>query len=462
MHPLVRPLYGAAGLAARAAAAVAPAGGGKLRQSLSGRRGVRGRLRAWASAHRDPARPLLWMHAPSVGEGLQARPVLELARRERPDVQIAYTHYSPSATRFAAGLVADGLADVADFLPFDTAGEAEALLAALAPRALVFSKLDVWPVLAERARRRGVALGLVSATLPAGSSRRGAVAGAFLRDAYAALDAVGAIDAEDAERLRELGVRPGCVQVTGDTRYDQVWRRARAVAADDPRLAAVGGPAHAAEPVEDGPAADGPIVGGPAAARRRFTVVAGSTWPADEAAIADAWTMLRRDDPDARLVLAPHEPTAGHLAPLERWSAAAGLACSRLSALVGAPARVGDPDVVLVDSVGVLAELYAAGDAAFVGGGFHAAGLHSVLEPAAFGIPVGFGPRHGNSRDASLLVAAGGASAVPTGRALGEIFRRWRGSDALRRHAGARARGVVEAGLGADARAWGLVRALLG
>lgn len=441
MHPLVRPLYGAAGLTARAAAWVAPAGGGKLRESLRGRRGVRARLAAWAAAHRDPARPLLWVHAPSVGEGLQARPVLELARAERPDVQVAYTHFSSSAAPFARRLVADGLADVADYLPFDTGGDADALLATLAPHALVFSKLDVWPVLAERARRRGVRLGLVSATLPAGSSRRGRLAAALLRDAYAALDAVGAIDTADAERLVGLGVSAGRIRVTGDTRYDQVWRRARAVGVDDPRLAGLG---------------VGGAVGPPTAAVRPFTLVAGSTWPADELALAEAWPALRREDPHARLVLAPHEPTEAHLAPVERWAATAGLRCVRYSAT--SPAL---GDVVLVDRLGVLAELYAAGDAAFVGGGFHAAGLHSVLEPAAFGIPVAFGPRHDNSRDAGLLLEAGGASAASTGRALGEAFRRWRASALLRAHAGARARAVVEEGLGADQRAWDLVRALL-
>jgi 3-deoxy-D-manno-octulosonic-acid transferase len=170
--------------------------------------------------------------------------------------------------------------------------------------------------------------------------------------------------------------------------------------------------------------------------------------------------VLRRADARARLVLAPHEPTEAHLAPLERWAAAERLRCARLSALGGADGG-GDADVVLVDRVGVLAELYAAADGAFVGGGFHAAGLHSVLEPAAFGVPVAFGPRHANSRDAGLLVGAGGGSAVATGRALGELLRRWRGSDSYRTHAGAHARGVVESGLGADRRAWELVAGLL-
>ena len=440
MNPLLRPAYAAAAHAARAAAALAPAGGGKLARTLRARHGVRARFAAWAAAHRDPARPLLWMHAPSVGEGLQARPVLELARARRPDLQLVYTHYSPSAEGFARALDVD----YADYLPFDTAGDADALLAALRPAALVFAKLDVWPRLAERAAHAGVRQGLVSATLAAGSSRTRGIAGALLRAAYGHLDAVGAISEEDAARLVRLGVRADRLRVTGDTRYDQVWRRARTVGAareagGAPLLAALALPPRAA----------------------RFTVVAGSTWPADERVLEEAWLAFRRQDARARLVVAPHEPTPTHLGAIERWAAAHRLSLARLGAVEGTPGG-GDVDVVLVDRVGVLGELYALGDVALVGGGFHDAGLHSVLEPAAFGIPVAFGPRHTASRDAALLLAAGGALSAGTGRTLAEVLRRWRTSDALRAHAGDAARRVVEGGLGSDERAWALVEGLLG
>jgi 3-deoxy-D-manno-octulosonic-acid transferase len=248
---------------------------------------------------------------------------------------------------------------------------------------------------------------------------------------------VGAIDQADAERLVALGVRADRVRVTGDTRYDQVWRRALAASLELPPLA-------------------------PLAAARgsRFTVVAGSTWPADEAALREGWAMVRRQDARARLVLAPHEPTPSHLAPIEAWAAADGLRVARLSALV-ARGSGADADLVVVDSVGVLGELYAVADAAFVGGGFHSAGLHSVLEPAAYGLPVAFGPQHQGSRDAGLLLAAGGGASVATGRTLGELLRRWQASQTLRTHAGAQARAVVERALGADRRAWALVASLL-
>ena len=175
--------YDAVGQIARGLAAVAPAGDAKWLRALRARRGIRARYARWSASERDATRPLLWMHAPSVGEGLQARPVLQLARASSARLQLAYTFFSPSAASFARGLDVD----FADYLPFDTNGEAHEALTTLQPRALVFSKLDVWPRLTRAAAARGVALGLVSATLAEGSSRRAGVAARLLRDAYARL-----------------------------------------------------------------------------------------------------------------------------------------------------------------------------------------------------------------------------------------------------------------------------------
>ena len=426
MDAVLRLGYDAAGQLARALAVVAPSGEAKLLRALRARRGIRTRYASWARAGRDLTRPLLWMHAPSVGEGLQARPVLQLARAERPDVQLAYTFFSPSAASFARGLSVD----FADYLPFDTKGEARAALESLAPRALVFSKLDVWPTLAREAASRGVRLGLVSATLAEGSSRRRGVAARLLTDAYARLDAIGAIDPDDAERLVALGVRRDRVSVTGDTRYDQVWARVSAVDRAKGFVAAL--------------------------ASDRPTLVAGSTWPADERPLLAAWARVRAAVPEARLIIAPHEPTEPHLGPVERWASGTRQRASRLGAEDAATA-----DVIVVDRVGVLGDLYALASVAYVGGGFHAAGLHSVLEPAAFGVPVVFGPRFANSRDAGLLIANGGGVSESTESGLESRVREWLMNDASRVAAGSAARELVRSGLGAAERSWRLVARLL-
>ena len=415
--------YEGIALLARGLASIAPPTGNKLLSTFASRRGVRARFAAFGRA---PGRPLLWMHAPSVGEGLQARPVLELARERTREWQLAYTHFSPSAERFAAGLNVD----FRDVLPFDGTGDARAALRALDPTALVFSKLDVWPTLAREASNHGVALGLVSATLAPGSTRRRGIAAALLRGAYARLDRVGAISAEDAERLVALGVPATRVTVTGDTRFDQVWARAARADLGSALLA----PLRSDRP----------------------TLVAGSTWPADERPLLEAWSALHEQRPEMRLVIAPHEPTPAHLEPVERWAASAKLRFARLGA-----AEAAEADVVIVDRVGVLGDLYAIADVAFVGGGFHAAGLHSVLEPAAFGAPVVFGPRYANSREAGLLLAADAAASVSDAPSLEVVLGHWLEELATRRHAGDAARGVVRAGLGAAERSYELVASLM-
>jgi 3-deoxy-D-manno-octulosonic-acid transferase len=282
----------------------------------------------------------------------------------------------------------------------------------------------------------------MSGTLSAAAGRRRPAARALLGDAYRALDAIGAIAADDATRLAELGARPDRMRVTGDTRYDQVWLRARAL--------------EAALRDERGV----PIPKVLATLRRlqstRPTLVAGSTWPSDESVLLAAWGEVRESIPLARLIVAPHEPSAGHLASIERWAAARSLAVARLGAPNGA-----DADVVLVDEVGVLAEIYSLGSAAYVGGGFHRAGLHSVLEPAALGVPVLFGPLHGNSRDAGLLLEVEGAVAVRDHQDASDGMTHWLASSEAARRAGRAAQDLVQAGLGAAERTFELMEGLL-
>jgi 3-deoxy-D-manno-octulosonic-acid transferase len=352
--------------------------------------------------------------------------VIERLRRERPDVQIAYTFFSPSAEPFARTLAVDG----ADYLPFDRAADGRAMLDALRPRALVFSKLDVWPTLTREAAARSVRLGLISATLSGTSGRRSPWARAVLHDAYARLDAVGAIDNGDAERLSALGAQAARVRVTGDTRYDQVWARAAAADRRGPLLAPLASP--------------------------RPTLVAGSTWPADESPLLSAWMTVRARVPTARLIIAPHEPTAAHLEPIERLAAGQSLRAARLGA-----AGADTADVVIVDRVGVLGELYALATAAFVGGGFHAAGLHSVLEPAAYGAPVAFGPRFAMSRDARMLIECGGGASAANATELGARLASWLDRSGDGEAAGAAAREMVRAGLGAADRSAEMVLELL-
>ncbi|MBL0180026.1 MAG: hypothetical protein IPP98_13040 [Gemmatimonadetes bacterium] len=363
----------------------------RQQRAHAGRRGAPATLAAWGRHHRDATRPLAWFHAPSVGEGLQARAVFEALRARRPDLQLLYTHFSPSAERFAASLAVDGTS----YLPYDRADDVRAALDAVRPSLLVFTKLDLWPELATHAAARRIPVAMVAATVSPVSSRLRWPSVEATRSGYQVLDAVGAITPADGNRMVALGSRQECVQVTGDPRIDSVLAVVAAVDPADPLLA----------------------LADPAA-----TMVAGSTWPADEAVLLPAFAQLRTRHPDARLVLVPHEPTTEHLDRIDGDAARLGLPTPvRLGQLAPGSA----PAIVVGDRVGILARLYANGCVAYVGGGFGTSGIHSVLEPAAWGRTIVIGPADRGSHDVAMLRATGRIDVLPRDSAIDSLLQRW-------------------------------------
>lgn len=430
--PIVEDLYALSLHLARPLLHLAARGDGKLATGLRGRRGVLERIERWAADERDPRRSLVWFHAPSVGEGLQARAVLDAFSELHPEAQSVYTFFSPSAEALARSLAVD----FADYLPLDLPRHVGRALDAIRPDILVFSKSDVWPNLTREASRRGIPMALLSATLPAGSSRLRVPARALLGPAYRRLNRIAGISAEDAERFGAFGVPAERRSVMGDARFDQVWRRAAEVDRDAPWYAGI--------------------------RRDPATVlVAGSVWPEDEERLIPAFRAFRCEDSAAhRLVLVPHEPTPAGLIASESRLRTAGIGSVRWSEIHDWQAPL--PEAVLVDRVGILGDLYAAADLAYVGGGWGSAGIHSVLEPAAFGVPVLFGPRHGNAREASELIAAGGGFSATDAAELAGRLSAWGTNVDSRAVAGGAARAYVERNRGASARGAAIVDELLG
>lgn len=368
----------------------------QARRAVSGRKTTRERFLEWSASSRDPDRPVVWVHAPSVGESLMAKAIIGALKEARPDVQVAFTHFSPSAERVAAEVGAD----VWGYMPYDTRTPVRRTLAALDPDVIAFVRTEVWPVVTREAAQAGARMVLVNAVLSEGSGRLRWLGKSFLEAAYRRLDEVGAVSRAHADRYEILGVPPGRIRVTGDARFDQVWNR----------IQERGLAEFHRDPAPQGRVPDEllpfwRVLDDPEA----FIMVAGSTWPADEKILLPAVSVLRRSHP-FRMVIAPHEPTTSHLEALERRLDRQALPHARLSALVAARAQA--PEVVVVDRLGILADLYALADVAYVGGGFGKDGLHSVVEPAAIGVPVLFGPHYGNAREAGALAAAGGGFAI--------------------------------------------------
>ena len=356
-----------------AAAALAPLAGPlvpKLRESLDGRAGVMDRLLAAA----PQLEGCLWIHASSVGEFLQGIPLIDAVRREMGDQAppIAVTHFSPSGFDFARKRPC---ADLHDYLPLDTPRAMDRLVSAWRPRLLVFVKFDVWPNLVLAAERHNVPVTLMAGSLSPHSARLRWPGNALYRDVFDRFAHIGVSTEEDRARfVDDLGVSVP-VSVTGDTRIEQVIVRYEESCggAVSERLRAIGG----------------------------RLLVLGSTWPPDEKLWLPVLPELLRRHPDLRVVLCPHEPLPERLADLERALAAADAPTVRLSTLMDG--AEGEARVVLVDSVGVLAEIYRAGCLAYVGGSF-TTGVHNTMEPAIASLPVMFGPRIHNAEEAAVLV----------------------------------------------------------
>lgn len=438
-------LYGGAAAAARALSPVV----GLLRPSLSAQVAER---RAAAAALVEGAGggprgvPLLWVHGASAGELLGVAPALDAVRRHGP-LRLVVTHFSPSGAPAAAALSPDWHG----YPPFDAPADCRRAVAALAPAALVYAKGDVWPGLTAAAARAGVRLGLVNATVGPDSSRLRGPARWLLRPAHRRLERVGAASEEDARRLRRLGVREEALRVTGDGAFDRALERV------GPALEAVRGADRSVD-AGGGEGERNELPGDP-------VLVAGSTWPEDEGVLLAAAASLEGRGVFLRLVLVPHQPGPEALRALNhacrgrlgrepiRWTASeaasggvgADPAPLRLLRLFEGSGRPSPP--VVVDTVGLLQELYAAADLAYVGGGFGTDGLHSVVEPAAAGVPVLFGPR-AERREARELAAAGAAEALERGTVADALERLGRDAE-RRRKMGAAARAYVEAGAGA-------------
>ncbi len=404
----------------------------RLAREVAARRGVEFRWEA-AAARTAGCRPRIWVHASSAGETLQARPLIEAIRAGRPGAAIFFSFFSTSAERLVAGWEAP---DASDYLPFDWPRPVRRVVHAIAPDALVLVSAELWPNLIWTAAERGASLAQVCCRVAGGSRRLEPPLRALTRRLYRDFRAITAVSEEDAALLRQAGVPADTVAVTGDTRVDATLARLRGANPDPlPWRRDPGG---------------GPVI------------VAGSTWPADEAVVLEAVARLRERFPGLVLVLAPHEPTPEALERAARRARAHGLAAERLGRLAGGDGArpAGDAAmlaVILVDRIGILHRLYDAADLAYVGGGFGGA-VHNTLEPAAHGVPITVGSDHGRPHEVEAMRQAGGLVPVRGTTELIALWQRWLSDPIARERAGRAARSFLDREAGATERTLGFLR----
>ncbi|MGH7389233.1 MAG: 3-deoxy-D-manno-octulosonic acid transferase [Candidatus Rokuibacteriota bacterium] len=365
--------------------------------------------------------PAAWLHAVSVGEAIAAQALLDGLRRAYPALRLVVT----TVTDTGARVVRDRYAGVAGhrFFPVDLPGAVRRAFRAIHPAFLICMETELWPNVLRHAARRRVPVMIANGRLSDRSFGRYRLVRPLLRRVLDDVTVFAMQSQEDARRMIALGARPERVFVTGNLKHDalpdaagivDLWRRLLALRPD------------------------------------QRVWIAGSTHRGEDEAVLAAHRAARAECPGLVLILAPRHPErVGEAVSLVE---ARGWAAVRRSELPRG--SIGDA-VIVLDTVGELAQLYAVADVVFVGGSLVPAGGHNMLEPALRRRPVLFGPHTENFREvAALLVDSGGGIAVRDAAELATEVRRLLADAALRDKLGA-------AGLEAAAARHGAVRATL-
>ncbi|MCB9082188.1 MAG: 3-deoxy-D-manno-octulosonic acid transferase [Lewinellaceae bacterium] len=329
-------------------------------------------------------RPLLWIHCASLGEFEQGRPVLEALKQERPEFFILLTFFSPSGYEVRKNYP---LADAVQYLPADLPGRVKRWVALVNPTTVVFVKYEFWYNLLAELRRHAIPTYLVSAIFRPSQPFFQPYGSWFRRQLlhYRHLFVQGV---DDAALLQQIGVRD--LTVAGDTRIDRVMR----IAEEGQRITALEAFAGADQ-----------------------LLIVGSSWEPDERLLA-AWVASGGLPAGWKMVIAPHEIKEDKMQDLIVHFAEPVLRFSQLDGTSIVPCRV-----LLIDNVGMLAALYRYGKVAYIGGGF-GVGIHNILEPIAFGLPVIFGPRYQKFAEARMLIQQGGAFSIANTEEFAQVFQR--------------------------------------
>lgn len=305
--------------------------------------------------HNPGSRPVAWFHASSLGEFEQAVPLINSWKKSRPDHFILLTFYSSSGYKIRKNFQG---ADSVMYLPRDLVSEIRPFIDHFNPFVVILIKYEIWPVLLRELSYRKISTYLVSAVFKSDQLFFKWYGGFFL-SLLNLFSEIFVQDKESEQLLKEKGI--GNITIAGDTRIDQVIK----LAEDDSHI----------EGIEK-------FVGD------NKIIIAGSSWQKEEQFLHRFVT--ENNPPDVKIILAPHDISPGHLSSIEELF---GNDLIKYDDLLNQSFTENDKKVLLINRIGLLSKLYRYGHIAFIGGAF-GAGLHNVLEPAVYGLPVIFGPRY--------------------------------------------------------------------
>lgn len=323
----------------------------------------------------------IWFHCASLGEFEQGRPLIEKIRESFKEYKIILTFFSPSGYEMRKNY--NG-ADIVMYLPVDTSSNASKFLDLVKPEKVFFIKYEYWYHFISGTDRREIPMYLASAVFQAdGIFFKNDLKGRWYRSMLLKFDHIFVQDEKSAQLLRSAGIKE-CT-VSGDTRIDRV--------------------ADIALRSKDIPFIE--------KFKEKYPlIIAGSTWKPDEEILSE----YINNYSNVKIIFAPHEVSISNIQRLQQMVKSPSVTLSRADIT-----DISDYKILIIDSIGLLSSIYKYGTVAYIGGGF-GAGIHNILEPAVFGLPVIFGPEHQKFREATDLKLLGGAWPVNNFRQLESAF----------------------------------------
>ena len=373
--------------------------------------------------------PSIWVHAVSVGEAVATRPLLAGLRERYPTLKVFVT--TTTATGQAIAQTRLKPVDGVCYFPIDLPGAVGRFLDVLRPQALLVMETELWPNVLRACRARGITTMLVNGRLSPRSFGRYRLVRPFMRRVVGDLDALAVQTRDVADKFIALGADPDRVVVTGSLKFDAVdpalGTRDRVLRFFKVRLG-------------------------------RPVVIAASTLEGEDEPVLRAFRRARLKHPDALLILVPRHPE--RFADVVALCASEGFKVERRTALaIDVEPKA---DVIVLDTIGELAALFEVATVVFVGGSLVRAGGHNILEPAAHGKPVVFGPHMENFADiARTFLDQHGAVQVGSDGELADTLAALLDDPMRRATLGATAKGIVEANRGATERTLAVLGRLL-
>jgi len=353
----------------------------------------------------------IWFHAASLGEYEQGLPVMEKIKNQYPNHKIVVTFFSPSGYEVRKN---NSMADACVYLPLDTKSNAQKFLKLVHPDLVFFIKYEYWPNYLNELKKLNIKTYLIS-----GIFRENQAFfkwyGGFYRNALKTFDYFFVQNENSKKLLQSLGFNN--VKISGDTRFDRVV----SILERDNSLDFM-------EHFKN----------------NTITIVIGSSWPKDESLLVN---FINQTNEKVKFIIAPHNIKADQIQELQN-------SITKKTVLFSEKENtdLSNYDVLIVDTIGILTKIYSYADIAYVGGGFGNPGVHNILEPATFGIPIVVGPNYNHFAEATALVHQEGCISINTQTELNETLNNLISNEDIRHEKGHICETFVQLNKGATSR----------